>query len=287
MRSTINLLIVISLLAFTLACGLAGDQESGGTDSATNGSESGSQEALEDSDLAEDGEDEEAAADEDASGQGEDKLVAVKFAKGSTTRSYSDVVDGGFKHVYKFGVTEDQTINVRIASMDDKATFKVFDPSGAPVSVSGAKTNFSEPVSRSGEYRIEVTTSGDRSEYTVRFGASALPADDENVPLGGLTKTVRFAKGKSSASYDGAVIRGESDVYELGASGGQQMTVSITSLEDNAVFQVEGPGGYLRGAEPGSDRTSWSGPLPANGKYRVIVGGTRGNATYKITISIR
>ena len=104
---------------------------------------------------------------------------------------------------------------------------------------------------------------------------------------GGVTRTVKFRKGATSASYKNAVIRGERDTYVLGAKGGQLMSVSITSLENNAVFQIRGPGGYLRGAGPGTDRRSWSGQLPANGKYRVIVGPTRGNATYTVTFAIR
>ena len=287
LKTILNLLIVASLLAFTLACGLTGDTEvdtknsSVGTEK-TQSDDTGKQEQADDQS--------EPAPDEEPSGQGEDKSITVKFAKGNTYRSYSDEVFAGYKHAYSFGVAQDQTISVRIASADDGAYLKVFGPSGDPVRLSGDKTRFSESVPRSGNYRIEVLTSTEASEYTVRFGASALPVNDEgdeDIQSGGLTKTVRFAKDRSSATYSNAVIRGESDVYVLRANGGQRMSVSITSEEDNAVFQVEGPGGYLLGAEPGSDRTSWSGQLPADGKYRVIVGGTRGNATYTVTISIR
>jgi hypothetical protein len=107
-------------------------------------------------------------------------------------------------------------------------------------------------------------------------------------PSGDDTKRIKFAKGKSSATVSGAVIRGDRDTYILGARGGQTMTVRITSLENNAVFQIEGPSGEdLERAGETDDATNVRAVLPENGDYRIIVGGTRGNATYKLTVSIR
>lgn len=104
----------------------------------------------------------------------------------------------------------------------------------------------------------------------------------------GVKQNVRFAPGKDRATVSGAVIRGDRDLYHLGAAGGQKMTVTITSLENNAVFQVYGPNGKtLAGAGETDDATRWEGTLPKSGNYRVEVGGTRGNATYKITFVIR
>lgn len=104
----------------------------------------------------------------------------------------------------------------------------------------------------------------------------------------GITKRVKFAKGKSSVTLSNAVIRGDLDTYILGAKTGQQMTVRVTALEDNAAFQIEGPNGeYLEGAGEMDDATNVTVRLPRTGDYRIIVGGTRGNATYKLTVSIR
>jgi hypothetical protein len=66
------------------------------------------------------------------------------------------------------------------------------------------------------------------------------------------------------------------------------MTVRITSTEDNAVFQIylAGEKNTLRGAGEEDDATNWSGELPADSEYVIVVGGTRGNATYSLTISI-
>jgi hypothetical protein len=100
---------------------------------------------------------------------------------------------------------------------------------------------------------------------------------------------IRFARGSSSAAVEGAVLRGERAVYLVGARAGQQMRVRVTSPEENAVFQLHAPGkgGTLRGAGETDDATAWSGALPRTGDYRIVVGGTRGNASYTLHVTIR
>lgn len=105
----------------------------------------------------------------------------------------------------------------------------------------------------------------------------------------GVNKKVRFARGTSSTTIRGAVVRGDRDRYYLGAKQGQTMTVKITSVEKNAVFQIyfAGEQEALEGAGEEDDATNWSGELPADNEYVIVVGGTRGNATYTLTISIK
>ncbi len=100
---------------------------------------------------------------------------------------------------------------------------------------------------------------------------------------------MRFAKGASSTTIKGGVIRGERDRYYVAAKKGQTMTVKITSEEDNAVFQIYLPGEEeaLPGAGEGDDATEWSGQLPSDNEYVIVVGGTRGNASYTLKLSIQ
>ena len=104
----------------------------------------------------------------------------------------------------------------------------------------------------------------------------------------GIRKHIKFARGKSSATVSGAVVRGDRDVYTIGARENQKMTVKITSPEKNAVFQIrKANGDFLSGADEGDDATSWSNALPTTGDYEIVVGGTRGNASYKLTVTIK
>ena len=98
---------------------------------------------------------------------------------------------------------------------------------------------------------------------------------------------IRFARGSSSAVVRGAVARGERAVYLVGARAGQRMRVRVASPEKNAVFQLYAPGGgALPGAGETDDATAWSGDLPRSGDYRIVVGGTRGNASYALHVGI-
>lgn len=99
--------------------------------------------------------------------------------------------------------------------------------------------------------------------------------------------TVQFAHGQQSKVIRNAVVRGDRDVYILRANAKQRMSIHITSEENNAVFSIQSPAGAeLKHAADGDDATNWSGELSASGNYKIIVGGTRGNASYKLTIKI-
>lgn len=104
----------------------------------------------------------------------------------------------------------------------------------------------------------------------------------------GVKKRIRFPRGSNSTVVEGAVIRGEQDRYILGARARQTMTVSITSVEDNAVFHIYQPGAKktLEGAAEAQDAKHWRGELPATGDYTIVVAGTRGNATYRLSVKI-
>ena len=104
----------------------------------------------------------------------------------------------------------------------------------------------------------------------------------------GVKQKIHFARGSSSATMRGTVVRGDSDRYYLSAKKGQTMSVKITSEEDNAVFQIYLPGEEeaLPGAADGDDAKNWSGELPSDAEYVIVVGGTRGNASYTLKVSI-
>ena len=98
-----------------------------------------------------------------------------------------------------------------------------------------------------------------------------------------LVSQIRFAPGTNSATVNQSVVRGSRNIYLLRANRGQRMDVKITSLENNAVFDVIAPNGQILKTEA----TQSSLKLPATGNYEIIVGGTRGNATYKLNVKIQ
>ncbi len=99
-------------------------------------------------------------------------------------------------------------------------------------------------------------------------------------------KRIKFKKGESSATVEGGVIRGERDTYLVGANKNQYMILTIMSIENNAVFQIvdRETGYYLLGSGEFDDAMRWEGSLPSSGDYEIIIGGTRGNASYTIQV---
>jgi hypothetical protein len=101
---------------------------------------------------------------------------------------------------------------------------------------------------------------------------------------GDRTRRVRFARGRTTKVINDAVVRATRDRYLLGARAGQTLIVHITSLENNAVFNIYAPGGRRVLAQ---ETTDWTGELPRSGDYIISVGPTRGNATYTLEVTVR
>jgi hypothetical protein len=116
-----------------------------------------------------------------------------------------------------------------------------------------------------------------------------------------VVEPIRFSRGASKKIVTGAVIRGERSLYSIDARAGQRLTLSISAVENNAVFQLYAPGARperrdygveilgqaLAGATQGQDARRWTGILRQDGAYLLVVGPTRGNATYSLTVAIR
>ncbi|HEY9612875.1 hypothetical protein [Allocoleopsis sp.] len=97
------------------------------------------------------------------------------------------------------------------------------------------------------------------------------------------TQRILFKRGAVSTVVESTIGRGSRTIYLLRARGGQIMTLSLTSLDQNAVFDVQAPDGqYLK-----QEATSYRGELPLTGDYSVIVSGIRGNAEYTLDVTIR
>jgi hypothetical protein len=105
----------------------------------------------------------------------------------------------------------------------------------------------------------------------------------------GVRKRIKFPRGSTSTVINNAVLRDEIDQYILNARAGQKMKVDISSIEDNASFQItrRDKTQLLPGAGFDDDAKHWNGELPDSGDYTIEVAPTRGNATYRLKVEIR
>lgn len=99
---------------------------------------------------------------------------------------------------------------------------------------------------------------------------------------------IKFKKGEISATVTGGIPRGEAYEYLVGATKGQFMTVTISSVENNAVFYIVSNTTYqyMEGATEDNPTTRWEGVLPASGDYKIVVGPTRGGTEYNMQVVI-
>jgi hypothetical protein len=97
------------------------------------------------------------------------------------------------------------------------------------------------------------------------------------------TERLSFAEGSTSANVKGGLVRGDRKIYLLTANQGQKMTLNVTSPEKNAVYDLVSPDGKVLQQETSQGSVT----LPKSGDYQVILSGTRGNASYNLTVEIQ
>ncbi|NKB89024.1 MAG: hypothetical protein GKS06_12485 [Acidobacteria bacterium] len=86
----------------------------------------------------------------------------------------------------------------------------------------------------------------------------------------------------SSVVLANSVVRGFRDRWVIDMPGGLVARLHITSLEDNAVFDVIDPSGLVLVTEGVEQELL----LPHNGRYEIVVGGIRGNASYELRVTL-
>jgi hypothetical protein len=116
------------------------------------------------------------------------------------------------------------------------------------------------------------------AEFAVADGHEQLGIDESPIH----TRYLALELGLPVTVSNG-VVRGERDRYLVEVEGGRQLELTITSVEDNAVFDVIAPSGIVLMRESMQADVF----LPHSGEYEIIVGGTRGNAGYDLTVTLR
>jgi len=100
---------------------------------------------------------------------------------------------------------------------------------------------------------------------------------------------ISFAPGTDNATREGDVDEGATDRWVLTARAGQQMQLTVDSVEDTTVFTVFAPDrsvlATVASNTPEGD-VSWSGSLPASGDYSIEVTSVDGPTYYRLKVWI-
>ena len=204
----------------------------------------------------------------------------IEFAPGTDSATIEDAVVLGTTNRYHLRAAAGQTMAIALESVEANAVFSVFAPDGTLISNPGV-TTFAGTLASSGDYLIEVATV--RGNATYRMDVQIVGPFPVTPSPVGVERRVEFEPGTDHGFVEGAIVLGTADRFVLRASAGQSMSISVVSLEDNAVVRVYGPEG---GELPGGGGDWFSGTLPADGDYVVEVTSVHGNSTYAAIIQI-
>jgi hypothetical protein len=103
-----------------------------------------------------------------------------------------------------------------------------------------------------------------------------------------INRRVQFPRGRTTAVLKGKANWGASYIYRLRAQAGQTMIVHVTGI---TTFRIIGPHSRNYDVLPGADNVQdWTGELPRDGDYQIIVGHANDNYTlapYTLEVTIR
>jgi len=201
----------------------------------------------------------------------------IQFTTGDIGAIIEDgILQGEASRLYVLRANAQQLMQLTLTSLEDSVFLDVEAPNGEKLVSGVAGTKILLPTD--GDYLIYVNPLRGNVSYVL----DVLITD----PVEFIS--VQFEAGSSSTSISGGMLRGETGpVYELVATAGQRIDITITSLEENASFDVLTPSGEGLLSEIGAQGFDFSASLPETGQYLITTNALRGNVSFTLDISIR
>ena len=97
-------------------------------------------------------------------------------------------------------------------------------------------------------------------------------------------RRVQFKRGMSSATVQGKASLAMPDILLIGARAGQVMTLQLMAPRKSVTFSLMSPDTSALFVD---NTRTWTGPLPQNGDYTIIIDGDDKGGTYSLTVSIK
>jgi hypothetical protein len=201
----------------------------------------------------------------------------IQFTTGDIGARIEDgILQGEASRIYVLRANAQQLMQLKVTSLENNASLDLEAPNGEKLVTGGEETKILLPVD--GDYLIYINPLRGNVSYIF----DVLITD----PVEFIS--VQFEAGSSSTSISGGMLRGETGpVYDLVATAGQRIDISITSLEENASFDVLTPSGEVLLSEIGVQGFDFSASLPETGQYLITTNALRGNVSFTLDISIR
>jgi len=221
---------------------------------------------------------------------GDQEPIRIQFLAGSSSWSTPVDVQPNGTSAYTLNAMKGQTMTVTLnCTLPSSGSFYI-RTAGGIILQPRAFSNWSFVLPDSQDYVVGVDNP---TQQAIRctLGVSIPPAGSAPADSAPSTATIakdqpiRFATGPMEVELEGTVISGQRDRYTLDLLKGEMLDVILNS--SNAAFTIIGPDGNpLMGTEEGKDRNNWAVPAPSDGSYAILVGPTRGNATYTLKVAV-
>ena len=121
--------------------------------------------------------DEEIDGDDPTEGQRKirSKRKTVRFARNTTSKTYSDLVYNTGKHTYILEAAKGQKMSVKVGAVDSNAVFIIKKPKGGFLYGGSTKKTsgpYSGTLPESGKYQIEVSSTFENASYNITFSVT-------------------------------------------------------------------------------------------------------------------
>ena len=198
--------------------------------------------------------------------------------------------DGRYRDTYSFAGEAQREHTVTVRSGAFTPTVTVTGPAGAVRGTSapaGGATVFRFTPDRAGTYRVVVSTAetARTGTYPILLALGAAP------PAAAATRPAAADDASTAGTLraGGAAVRdslASGDTRSYGASGrvGDRVSVEVRASGFTPTLTIIAPDGQRTAGAPDGDRARARVTLPADGRFRVVVGSAGGSGTFSVSL---
>ena len=223
----------------------------------------------------------------------EDPVVALpvngRQVAGELKRT-SVKADGRYRDTYSFTGAPEREHTITVMSSAFTPTVTVTGPSGAAVrggtsAPTSGGTVYTFTPTTAGSYRVAVSTrETDRTgAYTILLAVAAPPPPAPTAGEEDAGVTLRAG----GAPVRDSLAAGDSRTYSASGRVGDRVSVEVRATGFTPTLTIIGPDGQRTPATPDGDRARAQLTLPADGRFRVVVGSSGGSGAYSVSLEQR
>lgn len=213
----------------------------------------------------------------------------ISFASGASSAVVEGVVHDGDEARYNLWVQAGQSIQLRLASLEDSATMLILDPAGNTLNPGGGGPGnvyqveqWNGPAVTGGDYQILVSSLQGSATFRLEVYIPPLSTGGDSTA----TEPVQFEPGMTGIILRGSLPDGLSKSYVLRAFQDQSISVAVHAPANTPFLTISGEDGtvYLRDV---MGQSGWYRPaLPRTQDYTITVVAANGATDYVLDVSL-